>query len=173
MSENINYRKKVNQQLAGAAFQLTLLQEQSLTPSPLQQASCRQAALYHLYLSVIFYINEVLDIYKREPIDFSSQSLDILFADNLLKNYSMIEFNELQRWYEKDNSPLNYLMTLHQKLQDADEPQPTERAEQKNLIAAVGLDETLNLLTGTQKVVAFKNELSSLIDRQRESLLEH
>lgn len=173
MSENINYRKKVNQQLAGAAFQLSLLQDRSLNLSPLQETSCRQCALHHLYVSFNFYINEVLNIYKRERLDFSYQPLATLFTNNRLKDYSIIEFNELQQWYDKDHSLLADLITLDQLLQQDDEKKATEKRQEKDLIAVMVVDEDLSVLVDTQKIVMLKNELSSLIDRQRESLLEH
>ena len=177
LSEKINYRKKVNQQIAGAAFQLSLLTDQTLNLSSLQQSSCRQAGLHHLYNGICFYINEILSSYKREPIDFIAQSIDGLFSKNLLNQYEVIEFNELQQWYEKGGSLLAYLTDLSSHLAAADDQlkanKESNNEANSNLIQLVTVDEAINLLNNTQQLTSLKNELLSVIDRQRESLLEH
>jgi len=89
----------------------------------------------------------------------------------------VIEFNELQQWYEKGGSLLAYLTDLSSHLAAADD-QPKANKESNNeansnLIQLVTVDEAINLLNNTQQLTSLKNELLSVIDRQRESLLEH
>lgn len=172
MSETINYRKKVNQQIAGSTFQFSLLQDPALNLSALKQSSCRQAALYHLYTAIGFYINEVLTTYKREPVDLSSQPVEVLFAKGVLKQYDLVEFNELQQWYEKDNSLLAYLVELTRYIEN-EEQWLAKKDNNNDFIQLVAVDEPVSLLNNTKGLARLKNELLSVIDRQRESLLEH
>lgn len=173
MATDINYRKQVNQQLAAAVFQLSLLENSALSLSKLQQASCHQACLHHLYYLVSFYVNEVLDNYKREVINFEARSLQQLFESKALYDYSMIELSELQQWYDKPSSLLNYLVQLDQKLNRADAQKTPTKTNQENLIVAVIVVNELDLLNDKKELLLLKKELSTLIDRQRECLQEH
>ena len=171
MNSGINYRKLVNQQLAGAIFQLSLIEREALNLSSLQQSSCQQAALHHLHTTVRDYINEILQSYKYEHIDFAKQTLEQVFKDGVLKDYAVIELNELQQWFDKEDALLRSLVTF-----------TTQRYEQEakanitnkntNLIAVASHRE-INLITDTKALSVLVGELSSLVDRQRESLLEH
>lgn len=168
MSEEINYRKCVNQQLAGAAFQLSLLDNNDLSLSKLQQTSCRQGALHHLSMAVKFYINEILSSYKRENINFQNQVVDKLFSSGDLKQYAIVEFNELQQWYEKNNSLLSRLFTINQ--ESFKDKIQTNEVSNKNIIVT---ESTIEFLHDNHSIRQLKSEFTKLIDRQRESLLEH
>lgn len=170
MSTPINYRKNVNQQLAGASFQLSLVACVDNPLSKIQRASCIQAVIHHLVLTVENYINEILISYKRDSIDFVNTNIAQLFDRNGLQEYDIVELNEWQQWYEK--TPLFFHELINFKAMMLISDQSTTDKKTENLIVVVS-EVNNNIFSNTSALTKLKQEMVSLIDRQRESLLEH
>lgn len=169
MSEQINYRKIVNQQLAGAAFQLSLINSETLQLSKLQINSCIQSNIQHLVLAIEAYINEVLSNYKRTTIDFSLTSVEQLLIHDQLKTHSIVELNEIQQWYAAKTS--NFFRIFQFKASLLDNSQLKKTNQNENVIA-VSSDANQDFWFNEVNLQALNQEITKLIDRQRESLLE-
>ena len=168
----VSYQSRVNQKLAFVRVSLELYPTVSGNNAKLQQDALLQGSCFHLYAAYLTYLKEVAQTYQAAEVE-AIDSVDGLNRALAEVGKTPAEAKELMQLLGAKGSWLNSLIEAHGRcLGGLEVASPATGSNDSIAVPVIALTAEGDSRCNLVNVKAWHQELSSLIARHRESMVE-